>query len=80
MSILEGIIEAIEAESKQPSPSHNNLARLVALGLKAISESLEPKEQHQEDPKPMVDKAFEQTVNYVSQEEPKLKKRLKKQK
>lgn len=28
---LNGVIEAIEAESKQPSPSHANLARLVAM-------------------------------------------------
>lgn len=33
---LEGLISAIESESRQPSPSHNNLARLVAMFCKEL--------------------------------------------
>lgn len=33
---LEGIVSAIEVESTQPSPSHNNLARLSALFFKEL--------------------------------------------
>lgn len=36
MSKLESLIEAIEAESIQPHPSHANLARLLALALREI--------------------------------------------
>lgn len=31
MSKIDGLISAIEAEAKQPHPSHANLARLVAM-------------------------------------------------
>lgn len=34
---LNGIIDAIEQEVKMPSPSHNNLARLVVLALREVS-------------------------------------------
>lgn len=33
---LNGLIEGIEAESHKPLPSHNNLARLVAMALKEV--------------------------------------------
>lgn len=33
---LQGITDAIEAEVKQPSPSHNNLARLTAMFMREI--------------------------------------------
>lgn len=33
---LTGLIESIEAEAKQPAPSHGNLARLTARALRAI--------------------------------------------
>lgn len=31
---LNGIIDAVEMESKMPSPSHNNLARLCAMFMR----------------------------------------------
>ncbi len=33
---LEGIVSAIEAESKSPAPSHNNLARLCGLFMREL--------------------------------------------
>lgn len=39
---LSGIVEAIEGEGKLPSPSHNNLARLVAMFCKELIEGLFP--------------------------------------
>lgn len=33
---LKGIADAVEAESKQPSPSHNNLARLLAMFIREL--------------------------------------------
>ncbi len=33
---LEGIVDAIEEESRTPSPSHQNLARLVAMFMREI--------------------------------------------
>jgi hypothetical protein len=40
---LQGIIDAIEVESKQPSPSHGNLARLITIALSHIAGMLEDK-------------------------------------
>ena len=40
LSKLEGITSAIEAEWKQPYPSHSNLARLTALGFQEIGQLL----------------------------------------
>lgn len=44
IDILNGIIDAIQAESRTPSPSHQNLARLTAMALKELAELIEPKE------------------------------------
>lgn len=33
---LEGILTAIESETRLPSPSHNNLARLVAMAFREL--------------------------------------------
>jgi hypothetical protein len=41
---IEGIISAIESESKNPAPSHSNLARLVSLLGKALVETDVPTE------------------------------------
>lgn len=45
---LEGIVSAIEGESKAPAPSHANLARLVSMFFRELieqfkSQSVEPK-------------------------------------
>lgn len=45
---LEGITEAIEAESRTPSPSHQNLARLVAMALRNLMTPSSPEVQHEE--------------------------------
>lgn len=50
MEKIEGIIQAIEAESKTPSPSHLNLARLVAMAFRAL---LEPRPMPAEEPQPV---------------------------
>lgn len=39
---LEGLLSAIEGESLQPSPSHNNLSRLVALFMRELLVQLTP--------------------------------------
>lgn len=36
---LEGYLDAIEQEATQPQPSHANLARLVAMFMRAIVET-----------------------------------------
>lgn len=36
---LEGIVSAIEKEARQPSPSHNELARLVVLFFRSLIET-----------------------------------------
>lgn len=33
---LQGIVDAIDVEGKQPSPSHNNLARLTAMFMREV--------------------------------------------
>lgn len=38
---IKGILDAVEAESKQPSPSHNNLARLTHMALVEIMNFLD---------------------------------------
>ncbi len=38
---LEGLLTAIEAESKSPSPSHQNLARLVTMIFKELLQSID---------------------------------------
>jgi len=37
---LDGIIDAINQEVKQPNPTHSNLARLVTLALEEIKNEL----------------------------------------
>lgn len=53
---IAGLIEAVEAESRQPGPSHSNLARLLATFMRltveemyALNPSVVP---HPEDPIP----------------------------
>lgn len=41
---LEGIVSAIEAESKIPMPSHANLARLVSMFFRELLEQVKPVE------------------------------------
>lgn len=41
MNELEGIIQAIEMESRRPAPSHNELARLTARALRVIQSALD---------------------------------------
>lgn len=41
MEKLEGIITAVEAESKQPNPTHANLARLVAMFMRETKEAID---------------------------------------
>jgi hypothetical protein len=38
---LEGILSAIEAEAKIPAPSHQNLARLIAMFFRELMAQME---------------------------------------
>lgn len=42
MTKLEGLIEAIEMESRLPSPSHGNFARLTAMAFRELLVSDQP--------------------------------------
>ncbi len=41
---LNGLIDAVEAESKNPNPSHQNLARLCWMFFREIVQHLQPPE------------------------------------
>lgn len=39
---ISGIIDAVDAEAKLPSPSHSNLARLLSLFMRCCIENVAP--------------------------------------
>lgn len=79
---LEGVIQAIEQESKLPSPSHNNLARLIAKALRLMG--CDAHEELKTDPKlnsnePVLSSGTESTTPAASEItiEPETKKKKK---
>lgn len=81
---LEGIVSAIEGEAKQPSPSHANLARLVAMFFRLVADDMTSKAKEVvpavAEPEKQVESVPDQAPEAEPEQEPKPTKHLKKQK